>query len=107
MRILAPGLAEETKIKFTGDQPFSLDFAQLSALFADDSSVQVNANAEAQTFIAASRAEATGLMRRVELFYKAIEPSSPIPLLVEQARNFVAKDFTTLLKEMAKKDETT
>lgn len=107
MRILAPGLAEETKIKFTGDQPFSLDFAQLSALFADDSSGNGNESGEARTFIAASRAEATALMRKVELFYKAIEPSSPIPILVEQARNFVAKDFTTLLKEMAKKDETT
>ena len=105
MRILAPGLAEETKIKIGGDQPFSLDFSQLSTLFAEGSSGEESEVGEARMFTAASRNEATSLMRKIEQFYKVTEPSSPIPLLVEQARNFVAKDFTSLLKEMAKKNE--
>ena len=60
---------------------------------------------EARTYSAATRTEASALMRKVEQFYRTTEPSSPIPLLVERARNFVAKDFASLLKEMAKKDE--
>ena len=106
MRILAPGLVDETKIKMGGDQPFALDFNQLSALFGDEASDGISESTEARSFIAASRSEATALMRKIEQFYKVREPSSPIPLLVERARNFVAKDFSSLLKEMAKKDET-
>ncbi len=104
MRMLAPGMAEETKIKIGGDAPFSLDFGQLSSLFPEESQLG-EGDSEAKSYSAATRAEATALMRKVEQFYKLTEPSSPIPLLVERARNFVAKDFTSLLKEMAKKDD--
>lgn len=104
MRMLAPNLAEETKIKIGGDAPFSLDFGQLSGLFPEEPQ-SVETVAETKTFCANTRGDASALMRKVEDFYKFSEPSSPIPLLVERARNFVAKDFTSLLKEMAKKDD--
>jgi type VI secretion system protein ImpA len=104
MRMLAPSMAEETKIKIGGDAPFSLDFGQLSSLFPEESQLGDEVF-DAKSYSAATRADATALMRKVEQFYKLTEPSSPIPLLVERARNFVAKDFTSLLREMAKKDE--
>ena len=104
MRVLAPALAETSNIKIGGEAPFTLDFSQLSALAGDEASA-FDGDAEARQFIAKSRGEATALMRRVEQFYKVTEPSSPIPLLVEKARNFVAKDFTALLKEMVKRDD--
>ena len=104
MRVLAPGLTEASNIKIGGEAPFTLDFAQLSALVGDDTSAS-EGETEARQFTAKTRGEATALMRRVEQFYKITEPSSPIPLLVEKARNFVAKDFTALLKEMVKRDE--
>ena len=104
MRVLAPGLTETSNIKIGGEAPFTLDFAQLSTLAGDEASAS-EGEAEARQFTAKSRGEATALMRRVEQFYKVTEPSSPIPLLVEKARNFVAKDFTALLKEMVKRDE--
>lgn len=104
MRMLAPGMTEETKIKIGGDAPFSLDFGQLSSLFPEESQLG-DGDAEARSYSAATRTDATALMRKVEQFYKLTEPSSPIPLLIERARNFVAKDFTSLLKEMAKKDD--
>lgn len=104
MRMLAPNMAEETKIKIGGDAPFSLDFGQLSSLFPEEAQLE-EVVVEAKSFCASSRSDATALMRKVENFYKVTEPSSPIPLLVERARNFVAKDFTSLLKEMAKKDD--
>ena len=104
MRMLAPNMAEETKIKIGGDAPFSLNFSQLSSLFPEESQLGENAS-EAKNYTATSRGQATALMKSIEQFYKATEPSSPIPLLIERARNFVAKDFTSLLKEMAKKDD--
>jgi type VI secretion system protein ImpA len=104
MRVLAPGMAEETRIRIGGDSPFSLDFSQLSAL-ADEEVPREGASDEARRYSASTRSEATALMRKVEQFYRSTEPSSPIPLLVERARNFVARDFASLLKEMAKRDE--
>jgi type VI secretion system protein ImpA len=104
MRILAPGMAGEAKIKIGGEAPFALDFSQLAELAGDDRS-QDEDDTQARAFVAPSRSEATSLMRRIEQFYKRTEPSSPIPLLIEQARNFVAKDFNSLLREMMKKEE--
>ena len=102
MKILAPKLAEQSKIQITGDAPFSLDFARLSALAGDEGTPK-REEAPACEYSAKTRAEATELMRHVEQFYRRTEPSSPIPLLVERARNFVAKDFATLMKEMVGK----
>jgi type VI secretion system protein ImpA len=104
MRILAPAMAEEARIKIGGPTPFALDFNQLSSLLGESGETP-GGEGEVRSFEARTRAEASALMRSVEVFYKANEPSSPIPLLVERARNFVAKDFTALLREMAKPDE--
>ncbi|WP_413989656.1 ImpA family type VI secretion system protein [Labrys okinawensis] len=104
MKILAPGLVEKAKIQIGGTAPFALNFAQLTALAADEGK-QVDGEAEARSYTVATRAEATALMRQVELFYNNIEPSSPIPMLIEKARNFVAKDFNALLTEISRKDE--
>lgn len=104
MRVLAPSLAETSNIRIGGDAPFALDFVQMSAL-AEEEAAAEESETEIRQFSAKTRAEATTLMRSVEQFYKRTEPSSPIPLLVEKARTFVAKDFTSLLKEMVKRDE--
>ena len=106
MRILAPQVAETSSVKLGGESPFSLDFTQLSALAEEgDQLAYGDDHGEPQTFNVTTRSAATALMRKVEIFYKSAEPSSPIPVLVERARNFVAKDFTSLLKEMAKKND--
>jgi type VI secretion system protein ImpA len=104
MKILAPGLVEKAKIQIGGNTPFALSFAQLSALASDDG-VPADNEAEARSYAVATRAEASALMRQVEIFYNAIEPSSPIPMLIEKARNLVAKDFNALLTEISRKDE--
>lgn len=104
MKILAPGLVEKAKIQIGGNTPFALNFAQLSALAVDEGSA-AEGGAEARAYAVATRAEATALMRQVEMFYNNIEPSSPIPMLIEKARNLVAKDFNALLTEISRKDE--
>ncbi len=104
MKILAPGLVEKAKIQIGGTAPFALNFAQLSALAADEGK-PAEGEAEARSYTVATRAEATALMRQVEMFYNNIEPSSPIPMLIERARNLVAKDFNALLTEISRKDE--
>ncbi len=47
-----------------------------------------------------SRAEALVLLDRVGSYYRAVEPSSPIPLLIQAARDFAGKDFLSIIRTM-------
>ncbi|WP_448956032.1 type VI secretion system protein TssA [Labrys neptuniae] len=104
MKILAPGLVDKAKIQIGGAMPFALNFAQLSALAVDEGTPE-DAQVEARSYTVSTRGEATGLMRQIEIFYNNIEPSSPIPMLIEKARALVSKDFNALLMEISRKDE--
>ena len=48
-----------------------------------------------------SREDATRALDAVANFFRASEPSSPIPLLLERAKRLVAKDFLEVLAELA------
>jgi len=48
-----------------------------------------------------SRQDVTRALDAVSAFYRANEPSSPIPLLIERAKRLVAKDFLEVLAELA------
>jgi len=48
-----------------------------------------------------SRQDATRALDAVAQFFRANEPSSPIPLLLERAKRLVAKDFLEVLAELA------
>jgi type VI secretion system protein ImpA len=48
-----------------------------------------------------SRQDVTRALDAVAAFYRANEPSSPIPLLIERAKRLVAKDFLEVLAELA------
>jgi type VI secretion system protein ImpA len=48
-----------------------------------------------------TRSDATRALDAVAEFFRANEPSSPIPLLLERAKRLVAKDFLAVLAELA------
>ena len=52
-------------------------------------------------FEAADRASAMALLADVARWYRTAEPSNPIPLLLDKARELTAKDFASLLSEIA------
>jgi type VI secretion system protein ImpA len=47
-----------------------------------------------------SRPEALALLDQVRAYYRATEPTSPVPLLIERARTFAEQDFMSLLKDV-------
>jgi type VI secretion system protein ImpA len=51
-------------------------------------------------FAPGTRAEALGLIREVGLFFRRVEPSSPIPLLLDRALALADRDFLSLLKDV-------
>jgi type VI secretion system protein ImpA len=62
--------------------------------------MEAPAAAEARSFEIGTRREAVALLEDVGLFYRAREPSSPIPLLTDRARALAERDFLYLLQQM-------
>lgn len=48
----------------------------------------------------ANAAEASAQVLAVESFFRAVEKSSPIPILLARARSYIGKDFESLMKEI-------
>lgn len=59
------------------------------------------------TFRAATRAQAADLIQATETFFRAAEPSSPIPLLLSKARTYISKDFASILSELIPREQPT
>ena len=55
-------------------------------------------------FVARTRADAAGLILSAEAFFRQAEPSSPIPLLLERARDYLNRDFASIMNELAPKE---
>lgn len=69
---------------------------------SDETSEAVPAGGGASVAVGAirSREDATRALDAVAAFFRANEPSSPIPLLIERAKRLVAKDFLAVLEEL-------
>ena len=63
-------------------------------------------NADRPSFRAASRAEAIALLDAVSAWYRVSEPASPIPILLDKARDLANRDFASLLQDMTEDEGT-
>jgi type VI secretion system protein ImpA len=103
LEILLPEAAPRAIIRIQGDLNLQLNMTQLKQLTADVPKAAEAANgagASPNVYSAASRAEAMTLMAEVEQFYKAAEPSSPVPMLLAKASSFSNSDFKAILKDL-------
>ena len=95
MKILAPAHADAARI-FVGAEPgFTVP---ISGVAANEGSGEALTTAEAEP--AASRAAALLLIDAVAAYLRKVEPSSPAPLLLDQAKTLAPRDFLGLLKEL-------
>lgn len=104
MQVLAPGQSGDIRIGMGRDSGITLTFSLLENLVPSRSEGDAAPEAGA-TFEVADRAAASELMIDVERYFHAAEPSSPIPLLLERARQFVSRDFASVLEELTKREE--
>ena len=105
MQALIPGKVSEAAFHIGGQQYFELPVESLTA-GAGEASQGEMPEAEAppvQIFEAATRQQALALMDRIASFFKASEPSSPVPWLIERARALAERDFLSLLREVLPK----
>lgn len=62
---------------------------------------QASAQPERPAFYRVTNAgEAAAQVHAVENFFRTVEKSSPIPILLNRARSYIGKDFETLMKEI-------
>ena len=98
MKILAPNQADQARV-FVGAEPaFSVPISGVGpgAEPADP--------APAPAEPAASRAAALALIDGVAAHFRKVEPSSPVPFLLDRARSLASRDFLGLLKELLSED---
>jgi type VI secretion system protein ImpA len=97
MKLLAPTQAELARI-FVGSEP---------AFTVPVSSIAANESApfeRQETEPAATRAAALALIEAVAIHMRRVEPSSPVPYLLDRARNLASRDFLSLLKDLLPDD---
>src|SRR5829696_5556396 len=120
MRILMPNQAEQATVQIRGAQSFALPIERLSALISDgdqagsseveelaagedgsDCEVAHISNGAGEPFCGVrTRDEALRLLVQVGNYYRAVEPSSPVPLLTERALSLAECDFLSLLRDL-------
>jgi type VI secretion system protein ImpA len=99
MRMLVPSHVESASINIGRDKVFDLPIERMAELVTSPSSV-AETDAGAIVFSATNRSQALDLLAKVSLFFRAAEPSSPIPLLVDRARDLAQRDFLSLLNDV-------
>lgn len=104
MQILAPSQSDDIRIDMGRSSGITLTFRLLENLVPPPADAQEDTDGEA-VFEAPDRNSASELMSEVERFFHAAEPSSPIPLLLERARQFAARDFSSVLEELTRRSE--
>ncbi|MBK9083173.1 MAG: type VI secretion system ImpA family N-terminal domain-containing protein [Rhizobiales bacterium] len=99
MRILAPGFVDQAAINIGRADTFALPLERLSE-FASVEGSQEWGGGEAPRFDVRNRTEAIATIAAVIAFYGRVEPSSPIPFLLERARSLAGRDFISILKDL-------
>jgi type VI secretion system protein ImpA len=127
MRILMPAHIDQAVITVGGAQVFDLPLERLSALAPSEAEAPAATNgggwgepaaeaaapaaegaadgegeaeaAPGRRLKAESRPQALALLDQVSVYYRAAEPTSPVPILVDRARRVAERDFMSLLKD--------
>ncbi len=102
MRIMVPEAVAKAEILIGTDQPVALALERFEAFSVKGDTPDEPAST-VPSFAAQSRADALALLVEVSSFYRAAEPTNPIPMLLDRARALVHLDFMSLLKEIAPK----
>jgi type VI secretion system protein ImpA len=93
MKLLAPQHADAARVFVGPDGAFTVP---VKSLLNAPSAAIASAPAEP----AASRAAAIALIDAVAAHMQKAEPSSPVPYLLERARNLATRDFLSLLQDL-------
>jgi type VI secretion system protein ImpA len=105
MSILVPTQLEKAAFQIGTDQVFELPIGRLSKLpeAVVPATTEGPADPNTGSFRVQSRAQAIALLEQVQRFFRAAEPSSPVPMLCERARALAERDFMGVLRDVLPK----
>lgn len=110
LQALLPEKATSAIIKLDSDTKFEINMSRMQELSqkaaAGATGSFVGPKQEEASFNAQSRIDATALILAVEGYYRSCESSSPIPLLLSKARDYLSRDFTAIIKDLIPQEET-
>lgn len=101
LQSMIPDHVSQAVVKLGRDLPLTLSVERLSQLVPADYQDEAGESDDPDSIpeSATTRAEAMQLIEQASNFFRAKEPSSPIPILLEQARQAAGRDFVGLLRE--------
>lgn len=111
MSILVPTQMEKASFQIGGDQVFELPVSRLAKVSGsspdgpkpDDAAGLSNTLGSPSHYSVQSRSQAIALLEQVQRFFRAAEPSSPVPMLCERARVLAERDFMGVLRDVLPK----
>jgi type VI secretion system protein ImpA len=103
LRILLPNHADAAIINIGKGSFFDLPVQRMAGLLDGASATEAAAATVTDPIIVPSRSQALALLEEVGAFYRAAEPSSPVPYLVDRAKELAQRDFLSLLRDMLPK----
>lgn len=98
---IAPDRVYDTAIQLGPRRNLPLPLEKLTEEFGEVELERAEETESAAEFDARDRASAMALLAEVARWYRTAEPSNPIPLLLDKARELTSKDFAALLSEIA------
>jgi type VI secretion system protein ImpA len=94
MKVLTPTYADNARIFVGSDAAFTV---LVSNIPTND---EASASERTEVTPASSRPEALALIDRVAAHLRVVEPSSPIPYLLDRGKTLASRDFLTLLRDL-------
>lgn len=103
LRTLVPNQVSTAAFNIGREQVFDLPVESMAA-FAETSAASSDAPAEPPVFEVTTRTEALTLLDQVGAYLRSAEPTSPIPYLIDRARDVAQRDFLSVLKALLPAD---
>jgi len=104
---LLPSVADNAVIDFGTETGFKMDIYKLRELADDTYDVDslYHDDEEVPEFTAPTRTDALHRISTVESFFRQVEPSRPVPVLLFKAKNYVNRDFSAIVSELFANNE--
>jgi type VI secretion system protein ImpA len=105
LEALMPDNAEYASIVVDSAVGFEFNMTKMRAIIEDYVATAEAATSEDEIpeFTAGTRAEAVALITGVAAFFRTVEPSSPIPMVLGRAERFVSQNFQTIITDLMPK----
>jgi len=102
LEMLLPGGVANARIELVKGSRFSLSMPELKQVTQDllgDAGPAAN-DVKLPDYTAKSRREVEDLLGRIEAFFRSSEPSSPVLMLLDRVKHFMAQDFSAIVTDI-------